>query len=143
MAARSGPSSRQGRRVIRGGRSATRRVAAILEQKLAGRSIQRSCQAPAASDSDWLYVKPPLTLQGYCLVQYTMRLPISRWVMRLVVQYVPLASRSKSSSLRSMSKSIVREDLLPACPATGSLARICQWWFNIERIGSYCKWVAS
>lgn len=40
-------------------------------------------------------------------------------------------------------KSIVREDLLPACPATGSLARICQWWFNIERIGSYCKWVAS
>ena len=24
-------------------------------------------------------------------------------------------------------KSIVREDLLPACPATGSLARICQW----------------
>ena len=68
MAARSGPSSRQGRRVIRGGRSATRRVAAILEQKLAGRSIQRSCQAPAASDSDWLYVKPP-EVHGHHVVE--------------------------------------------------------------------------
>ena len=68
MAARSGPSSRQGRRVIRGGRSATRRVAAILEQKLAGRSIQRSCQAPAASDSDWLYVNPP-EVHGHHVVE--------------------------------------------------------------------------